>query len=268
MARAIGWLSMYVGLEYVLRRGPTAARRADALAAIPGVEILTPRHQMGTLVSFRIGGWPAEAALEELGARVFAIARTIPIVDALRISVGFFNSDDEIDRFVGAVRLLAAHTPETLPPRRTLAILGQDERRAAAPLVVGDPLAAVPQRSPPGRPGGRREPRRGDRPGTRLPRLRRRPEPRCPAAGRRPADPRRGHRRGPRARPREPHHLPDRSAPEGRRRACHADRLGAALGLFAAVPIAYLVLVVASQLLAAPDVDRHRDRGRSRGAPP
>jgi L-cysteine/cystine lyase len=126
MARAIGWLSMYVGLEYVLRRGPTAARRAaDALAAIPGVELLTPRHQMGTLVSFRIGGWPAEAALEELGARVFAIARTIPLVDALRISVGFFNSDDEIDRFVGAVGLLAAHTPETLPPRRTLAILGE-----------------------------------------------------------------------------------------------------------------------------------------------
>jgi L-cysteine/cystine lyase len=126
MARAIGWLSMYVGLEYVLRRGPAAARRAaDALATIPGVELLTPRHQMATLVAFRIGGWSPDAALDELGARVFAIARSIPLVDALRISVGFFNSDEEIDRFVGAVRLLAEHTPETLPPRRTLAILGE-----------------------------------------------------------------------------------------------------------------------------------------------
>jgi L-cysteine/cystine lyase len=126
MARAIGWLSMYVGLEYVLRRGPAAARRAaDALATIPGVELLTPRNQMATLVTFRIGGWSPDAALDELGGRVFAIARSVPLVDALRISVGFFNSDEEIDRFVGAVRLLAEHTPETLPPRRTLAILGE-----------------------------------------------------------------------------------------------------------------------------------------------
>ncbi|MEW5990215.1 MAG: aminotransferase class V-fold PLP-dependent enzyme [Chloroflexota bacterium] len=126
MARAIGWLSMFVGLDYVHRRGPaTAARAADALAAISGVELVTPRHRMATLVSFRIAGWPAPAALDELGARVFAIARTIPLNDALRISVGFFNSDDEIDRFVAAVRLLAGHTPETLPPRRVLAILGE-----------------------------------------------------------------------------------------------------------------------------------------------
>jgi L-cysteine/cystine lyase len=127
MARAIGWLSMYVGLDYVHRRGPATARRAaDALAAIPGVELLTPRHQMATLVAFRIRGWAPDAALDELGARVFAIARSIPLLDALRISVGFFTSDEEIDRFCGAVALLAAHTPETLPPRRTLTILGSE----------------------------------------------------------------------------------------------------------------------------------------------
>jgi L-cysteine/cystine lyase len=125
MARAIGWLSMYVGLEYVHRRGPASARRAaDALAAVPGVEVLTPRDRMATLVAFRIRGWTPDAALEELGARVFAIARSIPLLDALRVSVGFFNTDEEIDRFVGTVGLLAAHTPETLPPRRTLTILG------------------------------------------------------------------------------------------------------------------------------------------------
>ena len=49
----------------------------------------------------------------------------MPLVDALRISVGFFNSEDELERFVAAVELLAAHTPETLPPRRTLTILGE-----------------------------------------------------------------------------------------------------------------------------------------------
>ena len=123
-ARSMSWLSMYVGLDFVLTRGPATARRAaDALAAIPGVELITPRSAMATLVTFRIGGWDAEAALTELAARTFAIARTIPHLDALRISVGFFTSDEELDRFIDGVRLLAAHTPATIPPRRNLPIL-------------------------------------------------------------------------------------------------------------------------------------------------
>jgi L-cysteine/cystine lyase len=121
MARAIGWLTMYVGLEFVYRRGAEMAHRAaDALAAIDGVTLLTPRDRMAGLVSFRIDGWPAQAALDELA---FAIARTLPAVDALRISIGFWATEDELDRFVAGVRLLAAHSPETIPPRRTLTIL-------------------------------------------------------------------------------------------------------------------------------------------------
>jgi L-cysteine/cystine lyase len=126
MARSIGWLSMFVGLDWVYRRGAAMARlAADRLAAIEGVEVLTPRDLMATLVTCRIAGWRADAALDELAARVFAVARTVPLVDAVRISVGFYTSEDELERFVEAVALLAAHTPETLPPRRRLTILGQ-----------------------------------------------------------------------------------------------------------------------------------------------
>ena len=126
MARSIGWLSMYVGLDFVHRRGTATARAAAArLAGIPGVTVLTPRHAMATLVTFRIAGWPAQAALDELGSRVFTIARTIPSLDAVRFSVGFFTSDEEVERVAEAVGLLAAHTPETLPPRRVLTILGE-----------------------------------------------------------------------------------------------------------------------------------------------
>jgi L-cysteine/cystine lyase len=124
MARSLGWLSMYVGLAYIHRRGPALARAAaDRLAAIDGVAVLTPVDRMATLVTFRIAGWPAQAALDELGSRVFAIARTIPSLDALRISVGFFTSEEELERLAGAVELLASHTPESLPPRRSLTIL-------------------------------------------------------------------------------------------------------------------------------------------------
>ncbi len=123
-ARAVGWLQMFVGLEFIHRRGAAVAHRAaDVLAGIEGVELLTPRARMAGLVTFRIRGWQPEPALAELGARVFAIARSIPALDALRISPAFFTSGDELDRFLDAVRLLAAHTPETIPPRRLLPIL-------------------------------------------------------------------------------------------------------------------------------------------------
>jgi L-cysteine/cystine lyase len=126
MARSIGWLSMFVGLDFVHGRGMAMARRAaDRLATIPGVTVVTPRDRMATLISFRIAGWTAGAALDELGKRVFAIARTVVSLDAIRISVGFFTSDEELERFCEGVELLASHAPETLPPRRTLAMLGE-----------------------------------------------------------------------------------------------------------------------------------------------
>jgi selenocysteine lyase/cysteine desulfurase len=55
---------------------------------------------------------------------VFAIASTVPPLDAVRIGLGFFNTEEEIQRFAHAVALLAAHTPETVPPRRRLTVLG------------------------------------------------------------------------------------------------------------------------------------------------
>ena len=124
MARAIGWLTMFVGLDFVHRRGASmAAYAADRLAAIDGVAVLTPRDRMANLVSFRITGWPAQAAFEELTARTFAILRTLPLVDALRISVGFWATTQELDRFFDGVAVLAAHTPETIPARRTLSVI-------------------------------------------------------------------------------------------------------------------------------------------------
>ena len=125
LARSCGWLSMYVGLPWIHARGQAMARAAaERLAAIDGVELVTPLDRMATLVTFRIAGWTPDEALSELSARVFAVARTIPIINALRISVGFFTTEDEIARFVRTVELLASHTPATLPPRPRLTVLG------------------------------------------------------------------------------------------------------------------------------------------------
>jgi len=127
MARSIAWLSMYVGWDWIHARGVALARAAaDRIGAIPGVVLVTPTERMANLVSFRIPGWPLDAAFDEISHRSFAIFRTLPDVDALRISVGFYNTEAELERFAEAVELVAGHTPEGLPPRRTLTILGED----------------------------------------------------------------------------------------------------------------------------------------------
>ena len=126
LARSLGWLSMYIGLPWIHERGMAQARAAaDRLAGIAGVELVTPREHMATLITFRIAGWTPDEILEELGGRVFAIARTLPTIQAVRISVAFFTTDEEIERVASVVELLAAHTPATLPPRARLTVLGQ-----------------------------------------------------------------------------------------------------------------------------------------------
>jgi len=124
LARSCGWLSMYVGLGWALDRGARLARStAERLAAMSGVRLITPPMAMAGLVTFQVVGWRATAIVDELGARAFVIARAIEDLDAIRFSVGWFNSEDELDRVLRLVAELAAHTPESMPPRRTLAML-------------------------------------------------------------------------------------------------------------------------------------------------
>ncbi len=123
-ARSTAWLSMYVGLNWIHERTARLAGEAAAmLAAVPGVEVITPRDHMAGLVTFRIAGWTPGPALRELSQRTLVIARTIPPLDAIRISVGFFNTDHELRRFRDGVALVAAHTPETIPHRPRIEVL-------------------------------------------------------------------------------------------------------------------------------------------------
>ena len=128
LARSIGWLSMYVGLEWLQRRAADlVAGLLPRLAAIDGVEVLTPEDR-ATIVAFRIARWPAEEALVELAARVFLIARAVERPDAVRLSIAGFTSSAELERLLEAVTLLAAHEPGSLPARRTLTILHEEPR--------------------------------------------------------------------------------------------------------------------------------------------
>ena len=123
---------MYAELPWVLARTKTLVERLlVGLEAIDGVEVTTDRASHAALVAFRIAGWTAEQAADELSRSVFAILEADADGDRLRAGVGAWCRSDELDRFVDRVRELAAHTPETLPRRPTLTVLvgptGQDE---------------------------------------------------------------------------------------------------------------------------------------------
>jgi L-cysteine/cystine lyase len=127
-ARSLGWLTMYVGVPWMQERAIRLARgMADRLAAIPGVAVVTPRPAQGTLVSFRIRGWTSAQAVAEVAPRATAILRDLPAIDALRLSIGFWNTEAELDRVASVVEHVAGHTPATLPSRR-IAVLGSDEQ--------------------------------------------------------------------------------------------------------------------------------------------
>ncbi len=127
LARSVGWLLMYVGLPWAFERGERLAGRLHrALADVPGVELLAPESNTATTIPFRIGGWPVDEAATELARRCFAVLDVDEPRDLLRASAGWWLREDEIDRFVTAVGDLARHTPETLPRRPMLTLLGDD----------------------------------------------------------------------------------------------------------------------------------------------
>ncbi len=122
LARSIGWLEMYVVLDWAFDRTSSLAQRLVGALAGDGIQLVTPIDALAAIVCFRMTNWPVDQALDELRRRVFAIIEPTPDRASIRASVAWFNTEEEIDRFAAAVREIAQHTPDSLPRRPPLIV--------------------------------------------------------------------------------------------------------------------------------------------------
>jgi selenocysteine lyase/cysteine desulfurase len=124
LARSVGWIEMYVGLDWAYARTAALTRHlVESLREIPGLAVAAAEEDSPAVVTFRVEHWPLGETLDELRRRAFAIVSPTRDGRAVRASVGWWNTAQEIEAFCRAVRDIAANTPDSIP--RRLPLLGQ-----------------------------------------------------------------------------------------------------------------------------------------------
>jgi L-cysteine/cystine lyase len=94
---SLRWLEESVGHPFVFERTAEMTRRCrQLLAALPGVTVHSPEQHSG-LTTFSLGDGEAMPIVEALAARGVVI-RSLPHSNHLRVSTGFFNTDEDLQR--------------------------------------------------------------------------------------------------------------------------------------------------------------------------
>ena len=99
------WLEETVGYQWMFERIVTLSTYAyHALKVLPEVTILTPRPGESGLVSFLLDGHDVKEVVKQLHDLHNIYIRDIPSTGSLRVSTGFYNTEEEIDTLVQALR--------------------------------------------------------------------------------------------------------------------------------------------------------------------
>lgn len=95
-AAAMDWLVNDVGLEWAYARISRLGKLCHGmLSKIDGVDVITPADRMAGLISFNAAGVTPETMAQKLFDRGFTV-RTIPFPSCIRVSTGFYNTEEEI----------------------------------------------------------------------------------------------------------------------------------------------------------------------------
>ena len=116
MRANLGWLSGELGWPWIHARIAALAERArTALLGIPEVEMVTPAGAGSGLITFALRGYDPRRVVAEL-EQSDIVLRNLHDPEALRVSTGFFNDDEDIARLVEGLRAITAKDPEALAP--------------------------------------------------------------------------------------------------------------------------------------------------------
>ncbi len=105
---ALTWLEESVGYPWLFERISTLQTYAyQALKDIPGLTILTPVAGASGILTFTLQGQDDSEVVTTLREKHNIHIRNIPSIKALRISTGFYNSEEDIDALVSVLRTLS-----------------------------------------------------------------------------------------------------------------------------------------------------------------
>jgi len=105
LSASLRWIAKDVGWDWAYQRiAALGAACYDALAAIDGVTMITPRDRMAGLIHFTIANIKPDKLCERMAVTQGFIARHTPDPLAVRVSTGFYNTQDDIARLVAAIR--------------------------------------------------------------------------------------------------------------------------------------------------------------------
>lgn len=103
-AAVLDWLEKQVGHAWMYERISTLSTYAyHALQEVPGLTMLTPRPGESGLVAFRLEGKNEDEVVTFLREKHNIYIRNIRDNHALRLSTGFYNTEEEIDTVVKAL---------------------------------------------------------------------------------------------------------------------------------------------------------------------
>jgi len=104
-AAVLNWLEQTVGHQWLFERIVSLSAYAyKALREVPGLTILTPRPGESGLVSFTLEGRDDAEIVTYLRDKYNMYIRNIPTTKSLRISTGFYNTEEEIDKLIIALK--------------------------------------------------------------------------------------------------------------------------------------------------------------------
>lgn len=106
-AAALNWLEQTVGHSWLFERIAELNSYAfHALQTVPGLTLLTPKPGESGLLAFTLDGQSPDEIVTLLREQHGIYLRTIPEMNSMRISTGFYNTEAEIDKLVRVLQVI------------------------------------------------------------------------------------------------------------------------------------------------------------------